>query len=181
MNPALRARIERSVSNRARARHNAKETGLRRAFTGPSPRRVSAGRIIPVVAIGIVVLLIVLVRQNDARALEEARVEVLTELAAQRGSLPPQSESFLERTQRLVAGESSVAYSGDVVAPELLLPGELDGDSVKPWSSRESWSSTPQELWTTSWSSSSPFSFKQRRRRPPRCDFVSVTRAGSPT
>ena len=132
MNPALRARIERSVSNRARARHNAKETGLGRVFTGPSPRRVSAGRLIPVIAIGIVVLLIVLVRQNDARALEEARAEVLTELAAQRGSLPPQSDSFLEKAQRLVAGESSLAYPGDVVAPDLLLPGELDSWLARP-------------------------------------------------
>ena len=132
MNPALRARIERSVSTRAKARHIAKETGFGGAFTRPSPRRVSAGRILPVVAIGIVVLLMVLVLRNDARELEDARAEILTELAAQRASLPRQSGSFLETTQRRITEEAGVSYLGDVVAPELLLPGELDSWLARP-------------------------------------------------
>ncbi len=132
MNPALRARIERSVSHRAKASHGAKETGFGGAFTRPGLRRVSAARILPVVAIGIVVLLFVLVRRSDALALEEARAEVLTELAAQRGSLPPKSDSFLEATQRRIVEESGISYPGDVVAPELLIPGELDGWLARP-------------------------------------------------
>lgn len=132
MNPALRARIERAVSPRTKARHHAKETGFGGVFTRPSPRRVSAARILPVVAIGIVVALFLLVRRNDARALEEARAEVLTELAAQRGSLPAQSGSFLEKIQRRITEEAGIAYPGDVVTPEMLLPGELDSWLARP-------------------------------------------------
>jgi hypothetical protein len=132
MNPALRARIERAISSRTKARHVAKETGFGGAFTRPSPRRVSAARILPVVAIGIVILLFVLVRRNDERTLSEARAEVLTELAAQRGSLPSQSGSFLEKTHRRITEEAGASYLGDVVAPELLVPGELDDWLARP-------------------------------------------------
>jgi hypothetical protein len=132
MSPALRARIERSVSNRVKARHHAQETGLGGAFTRKSPRRVSVGRLIPALAIGIVALLIGLVRSHDLRELEDERAAILTTLEAQRGSLPPQSASFLETTQRRVAEETSGPYLGDVVAPELLLPGELDSWLSRP-------------------------------------------------
>lgn len=132
MNPALRARIERSVSHRQRARHNARETGLGAAFTGRSPRRVSVGRLIPIVAIGIVASLLWLARRSDARALEEARAEILATLEAHRGSLPPQSGRFLETTHRRVVEETSGPYPGDVIAPELLLPGELDSWLSRP-------------------------------------------------
>jgi hypothetical protein len=132
MNPALRARIERSVSHRAKAHHNARETGRGGAFTGPSPRRSNVGRIIPIVAIGIVALLIGLMRSHDQRAIAEARAEILTALAAQRGSLPPQSGNFLEAARRRITEETSEPYLGDVVAPELLLPGELDGWLARP-------------------------------------------------
>jgi hypothetical protein len=132
MNPALRARIERSLSARAKASHSARTTGLGGAFTGPSTRRVNVGRLIPIVAIGIVALLIGLTRRSDARELEEARADVLTTLEAQRGRLPQQSYSFLETTQKRIAEETSGPYLGDVVAPELLVPGELDSWLARP-------------------------------------------------
>lgn len=132
MNPALRARIERSISHHARASHSARATGLGSAFAGPNPRRVNVGRLIPLVAIGIVALLIGLTRRSDARELEEARADILTTLEAQRGSLPQQSTSFLETTQRRIAEETSGPYLGDVVAPELRVPGELDSWLARP-------------------------------------------------
>ncbi|MEP7121985.1 MAG: hypothetical protein ABJE95_13780 [Byssovorax sp.] len=132
MSPALRARIERSLSQRAKAKHSARATGLGGAFKGPSPRRVSVGRLIPIVAIGIVALLFGLARRSDARELEEARAEILATLEAQRGSLPRQSGRFLELTQKRIAEETSGPYLGDTVAPELLVPGELDSWLSRP-------------------------------------------------
>jgi hypothetical protein len=132
MNPALRARVERAVSSREKARHNARVTGLGQAFKGKSRRRANVGRLIPIVAIGLVALLFWLGNSNAEREIEDERAAILTALSAQRGGLPERSDTFLERIQLRVAEETSGDYLGDVVDSELLVPGELDGWLSRP-------------------------------------------------
>jgi len=130
MNPALRARVERSVSRGASARHHRKQLGLGALFQGRT--RLGVGRLIPLVALAVVASLIVLARRQDQRDVEEQRAAVLSALEAHRSSLPPGHEGFLARTELLVREVATGPYPGDLVAPELLVPGELDALLARP-------------------------------------------------
>jgi hypothetical protein len=130
MNPALRARVERSVSRGAKARHHTKQLGLGPLFQGRA--RLGVGRLIPLVALAVVALLVGLARRQDQHDVEEQRAAVLAALEAHRSALPPGHESFLATTEQLVRELATGAYAGDLVAPELLLPGALDGLLARP-------------------------------------------------
>jgi hypothetical protein len=130
MSPALRARIERSVSHRAGARHQAKRHGMGRAFEGRGG--LGAGKLIPLVALGVVALLVWMMHRQDERQIEEERAAVLAELTAHRAGLPPGRADFLATTERWVAELSADPYAGDFVAPDLLVPGELDDWLSRP-------------------------------------------------
>ena len=130
MNPALRARIERSVSPRAKAHHRAKETGYRNVFAGR--RRLGAGFFIPLAALVVVLVLVQRMRAEDECAIAHERAAVLFVLEAQRGGLPAAATGFLETTQRQIAEVASGPYSGDFVDPELLVPGALDDWLARP-------------------------------------------------
>jgi hypothetical protein len=130
MNPALRARVERSVSRGASARHHQKQLGIGKLFEGRG--RLGVGRLIPLVALVVVAALVALARRQDQRDLEEQRAAVLSALETQRSGLPPGHEGFLARTEPLIREVASGVYAGDVVAPELLVPGELDSLLARP-------------------------------------------------
>jgi hypothetical protein len=130
MSAALRARVERAVSPRARARHQARATGLGGLFT--RRERVGAGLRLPLAALVLVALLVGVMQHLEKREIEEQRAAVLTALSLRGRDLPEGHEAFLATIAQRAAEVAGDPYGGDVVAPELTLPGELDAWLARP-------------------------------------------------
>ena len=129
MNPALRARVEQAVSDRARARHNAARTGTADAFEGP--RRWGFARLFPILAFTLVGVLATVGAFQARRALAEERAELLAAIDERRAGLPAGHESFIERTDHFIL-EAASGDPADLVDPALRAPGALDAWLRRP-------------------------------------------------
>lgn len=130
MNPGLRARVERAVSGRARARHNAAKVGLKTPFA--SRERFRLARLLPLVALLLVVGLGSAAYVHGRRALEAERAALLNALAERRAGLPPGHEAFLAETDRWVLDAASDSTSAETVDAALKTPGALDAWLSRP-------------------------------------------------
>jgi hypothetical protein len=129
MHPALRARVERAVSPRARARHHAGRAGLSGPFAAGGPR-ISWARIFPVALMVVLGALAYASYRAERRAVAAERASLLDTLAAQRARLPAGHEGFLAVTDRWIADVARDADPADMVSPALR--GALDGWLRRP-------------------------------------------------
>jgi hypothetical protein len=130
MSPALRARVERAVSHRTRARDNAARTGYPTTYEGP--RRWGFARLFPVIAFATVLVLGALGYREARRELAAERAALLAELAERRSGLPAGAEGFVARTEGFLVEAASGDDAGDLVDPALRVPGALDAWLQKP-------------------------------------------------
>lgn len=130
MNPELRARVERAVSGRARARHHAAKVGLKVPFA--SRERLRVARVLPLVALLLVVGLGATAYVHGRRALEAERAALLNALSERRAGLPAGHEAFLAETDRWVLDAASDSASAETVDPALKAPGALDAWLARP-------------------------------------------------
>jgi hypothetical protein len=129
MNPALRARVERAVSHRTRARRNAAALGIKGTFAGRETR--SAARVIPVALAATMIVAAVLMVRHDRKVLEAERAALLSDLADRRATMPAGHETFLARTDRWITSTAG-ADAPDLVDPALRAPGALDALLRRP-------------------------------------------------
>ena len=120
MSPALRARVERAVSHRVRAKGNQAALG---GAPFESGFRFPIARILPIAALALVVAVAVSIQRGARRELESERAAVLASLASRRAELPPGHEGFLGATDRWIAEAATEAALPDVVEPGLRRAG----------------------------------------------------------
>jgi len=130
MSPALRARVERAVSHRTRARDNAARTGFPDTYVGP--RRWGFARVFPIFAFTLVAVLGALGYREARRALAAERAEILAAITERRVGLPAGSETFLDRTDRFIVEAANTDDPSDLVDPALRAPGALDAWLRRP-------------------------------------------------
>jgi hypothetical protein len=129
MNPALRARVERAVSQKVRARHHAARTGFASSYEGP--RRWGFARLFPLLAFGLVAVLGTAGYLQARRMLADERAALLGAIADRRSGLPAGAEGFLERSDRALL-DAAGADPSDVLDPALHAPGALDAWLRRP-------------------------------------------------
>lgn len=130
MDPALRARVERAVSHRARAKHHAARAGLKAPFA--SSERLRVAHVLPLVALLLVVGLGAAASAHDRRTLEAERASLLSALAERREGLPAGHEAFLAETDRWILDAASDSAAADTVDPSLKAPGALAAWLARP-------------------------------------------------
>ncbi|WP_437275036.1 hypothetical protein WME90_27720 [Sorangium sp. So ce375] len=130
MNPALRARVERAASHRARARHHAARAGIKGTFA--SERRIGRARLLTLLTAAAIVLLAIAMYVHDRRAVEAERRALLTVLDERRAGFPAGYETFVEATDRWIGEAASDGDPADVVDPSLRAPGALDALLRRP-------------------------------------------------
>ncbi|WP_437323325.1 hypothetical protein [Sorangium sp. So ce381] len=130
MNPALRARVERAASHRARARHHAARAGIKGTFA--SEKRLGRARLLTLLTAAAVVLLAVAMYVQDRRAIEAERRALLAVLDERRAEFPAGYEGFVEATDRWIGEAASDGDPADVVDPSLRAPGALDALLHRP-------------------------------------------------
>ena len=130
MNPELRARVERAVSHRARARHHATKLGLQTPFA--SRERLRVARVLPVVALLLVVGLGATAYVLGRRALEAQRTALLEALTERRAGLPTGHDTFVTTTDRWILESAADTTSPELVDPSLKTPGALEALLSRP-------------------------------------------------
>lgn len=128
MSPELRARVERAVSPKARARHRAAYVGMSGTFAGRS--RLGWARALPLLAAGGVAGLAIAGYAYDRRAVEAERGAILQALDARSAALPAGHERLLATIEPLIVGAARAREPGDVVDPSLR--GALDAALRRP-------------------------------------------------
>lgn len=129
MSPALRARVERAVSPRARARHYAKNLGLSGTLAAGGPK-LTFMRLFPVVLAIAVFGLGYASYRAERRAVAAERASLTGALAGARARLPAGHELFVAATDRWIQDAVQDPDRADRVAPSL--KGSLDAWLHRP-------------------------------------------------
>ncbi|APR80802.1 Hypothetical protein A7982_06149 [Minicystis rosea] len=130
MNPALRARVERAVSHRTRARHHAAALGLKGTFAQSG--RPGLARLWPVAVAALIGLFCAAMVAHDRRVVREERRALLSAIAERHAALPAGHEGFLAATDRWITEAANEPDPTDLVDPPLRAPGALDAWLRRP-------------------------------------------------
>ncbi|MRG93697.1 hypothetical protein [Polyangium spumosum] len=130
MNPALRARVERAVSPKARARHHAATVGLSAPFAKREPFRPA--KLLPLLALVLLGGLFAAMVIHERRALEAERGALLNDLAALRAGMPAGHEKLIGETSLALLLAAADAEEPDLVDPTLKEAGALDAALRRP-------------------------------------------------
>lgn len=131
MNPALRARVERAVSGKTRARHNAAALGLKNtAFAGGKGLRFM--RVLPIVALLLVGGLVAGAVVTERRALEADRSALVQEIEKLREGLPAGHEGLVAETERWLVEAGAEGETSELVDGTLRPSGALDAALRRP-------------------------------------------------
>lgn len=130
MSPALRARVERAVSHRARAVHHASRLGLDKPFA--SGERVRFARLFPLLVAVVLGALGTMMYVQDKREVAAERRAIEAALTERRASLPKGYEAFLAAADRVIADASREAPMSDARDPALRGPEALDALLRRP-------------------------------------------------
>lgn len=130
MNPALRARVERSVSHRRRAREISARMGLKGTFAGR--QKVPVARILPVVLFLVIGLSGAFAYVWGKRLLEQDREALLSTLTEKRAGLAEGSSAFLGIVDHQITETAADTAPPDMVDPSLRAPGALDAWLARP-------------------------------------------------
>jgi hypothetical protein len=122
MDPALVARIERSVGSRPRAA---------RAKPSAARLRTSLLRLTIAVAVTALATTAILARRRYHQEMARTRTSLLDTVHAQRAALTPEERTFMSRVEPWITGLTG-AYEGDIVADELRLPKGFDAVLARP-------------------------------------------------
>jgi len=122
MDPALVARIERSVGSRPRAA---------RAKPSRARLRTSLLRLTIAVAVTALATTAILARRRYQQEMARTRTSLLDTVHAQRAALTPEERTFMSRVEPWITGLTGV-YEGDIVADELRLPKGFDAVLARP-------------------------------------------------
>lgn len=124
MSPALKERVERAVSGRARAKHNAAKLGLSGTFAGKD--RLRAARLVPAVTLLVVAGIASATYAHETKILEEERGALAATIEDHRAQLPEGYETFIDRVDPFLEETAAKEAPPDVIDPEMKEPGALD-------------------------------------------------------
>jgi hypothetical protein len=130
MNPALRARVERAVSPKARARHKAAGLGMASPFA--SREGFWPARLLPLLALVVIAGLFAAMMIHERRELEAERSALLRDIAEMRAGLPAGHEGLIAQTERLVLEAAGEEDAPEVIDPALRPAGALDAALRRP-------------------------------------------------
>lgn len=130
MNPALRARVERACSSKARARHQAANVGLKEVFAKREAFRPA--KLLPLLALLLIGGLMGAMVIHERRALESERGALLADQAGLRAGLPPGHEGLIAETDRILLEAAVEAEAPDLIDPALRAEGALDATLRRP-------------------------------------------------
>jgi len=130
MNPALRARVERAVSAKARAKHHASSLGMASPFA--EPRGFKPARLLPVVALVVLAGLFGAMVMHERKALEEDRRDLLRELEEKRAGLPSGSEKLITETESLVVEAAADGEIEEFIDPSVHPAAGFDAALHRP-------------------------------------------------
>lgn len=131
MSPALRARVERAVSHRKRAVHNAARLGMDRPFA--SRERFRLAKLFPVAVALLIAVLGTVMYVSDKRAMDAERAALLALIGEKRAAMPKGHEGFIAATDRWLADVAQVVNAdAEVVDASLRAPGALDAALKRP-------------------------------------------------
>ncbi|TKD11834.1 hypothetical protein [Polyangium fumosum] len=130
MNPALRARVERAVSPKARARHHA--AGLSMASPFASREGFRPAKLLPLLAIVLIGGLFAAMTIHERRELEADRAALLGEIDGLRPGLPPGHEVLVADTERLLVEAAADGEPPEIIDPALRAAGALDATLRRP-------------------------------------------------
>ena len=131
MNPALRARVERAVSPRARARHNARGLGLARPFGG-GRQKGRLARLFPLLVAALLGGLGLASYRAERHAVAAERSALLDALTERRARLPAGHEGFVAATDRWINEAAREPDRTDLVAPAIKGHAALEGWLRRP-------------------------------------------------
>lgn len=130
MNPALRARVERAVSHRRRAKEVAASLGLKGTFA--ASRKVPLARVLPVLLFVLVGLLGTGAYLYGKRQLEADRASLLASLPDKRAGMPPGHERFLGVVDHRITEIAADTAPPDMVDASLNTEAALDAWLKRP-------------------------------------------------
>lgn len=130
MSAALRARVERAVSHKARARHNAARLGLQGTFAGGAKLR--AMRLMPIAAALIIGVFAAVAYARERRAVDAEKLAIAGIIDARRAALPKGHEGLVAATDHWITASSKRDETGDLVDDSLRAKGALDGWLKRP-------------------------------------------------
>ena len=130
MNPALRARVERAVSPKARARHKAAGLGMASPFA--SGQKLRPARLLPVIALVVIAGLFVAMLIHERRALEAERSALLSEIGELRAGLPAGHEGLIAETERILVEAAGEEDAPEIIDPTLRPAGALEAALRQP-------------------------------------------------
>jgi hypothetical protein len=131
MDPALRARIERAVSPRARARHNARGLGIARPFAG-GQQKLRLARLFPLLVAAALGALGVASYRAERSAVAAERSALLDALADRRARLPAGHDGFVAATDRWITEAAREPDRADLVTPTVKGHASLEGWLHRP-------------------------------------------------
>jgi hypothetical protein len=132
MHPALRARVERAVSPRRRARHHQARAGVARPFAGGVSGKTQLLRLFPVLVAVVLVGLAFASYRAERRAVAEERTGLLAALDEKRAQLPGGHQAFVAATDRWISEAARETDRTDVIAPSAKGLAALDGWLHRP-------------------------------------------------
>src|SRR4051812_3366993 len=130
MNPALRARVERAVSHKARARHEASALGMASPFA--SRRGFRPARLLPLLTLVVLAGVFAAMAIHDRREIEADRRALLSEIEEIRAGLPAGHDRLIAETERWLVESAAEADAPDLIDPSLRPAGALDAALRRP-------------------------------------------------
>jgi len=130
MNPGLRARVERAVSHRRRAKDAAAKLGLQGSLGGKEKLRLA--RVLPVLLLLVVAGLGTAMFVVGKRELERERTALLTIIQDRRAALPGGHDRFLGVTDHYITETAGDTAPPDSIEASLKAPGALDALLKRP-------------------------------------------------
>lgn len=130
MNPALRARVERAVSPKARAKHHAAGLGMASPFASREGFRPA--KLLPLLALVVIAGLFAAMVFHERRELEADRTALLAEIDALRPGLPAGHEGLVADTERLLMEAAADGETVESIDPALRAAGALDATLRRP-------------------------------------------------
>lgn len=130
MNPALRARVERAVSHKKRARHHAAALGLKGTFA--AAERPGLSRLWPIAVAAVIGILCAAMVMHDRRTVAAERRALLAALDERRAGFPKGYEGFLATTDRWITLAARETDAAPVIDPSLRTRAAFDAFLRRP-------------------------------------------------
>jgi hypothetical protein len=133
MSPALRGRVERSVSKRASAEHRARMTGMKAPFGGGGGQKIARSAWLVTLGLAAVVAALAFSSHRaERRAVADEKASLAQALADKRVELPEGAAGFIARTSTWIQDAAAEPAPPDAIAVAIAGKAALDAWLTRP-------------------------------------------------